>query len=155
VTAVGSKKMAVYDDVATEERIRVLDKGVDPQPGSGDFTQPPMSYRYGDILVPYLASDEPLGVQDRHFVDSVLRQCTPLTDGENGLAVVEVLEAAQLSLRLGRPVPLYELAFEPRLIRTADSDGGEPNGPTLPVPRRPGSVTPATPKLTLVRPEAG
>ena len=110
MTAVGSRKMAVYDDLASEERIRVLDKGVDPRPGSGDLTQPPMSYRYGDILVPFVASDEPLGVQDRHFVDCVRSGATPLTDGANGLAVVEVLEAAQLSRRLGRPVPLYEMA---------------------------------------------
>src|SRR5437016_14502847 len=45
VTAVGSKKMAVYDDLAAEERIRILDKGVLPQDG-GNLTQPPLSYRY-------------------------------------------------------------------------------------------------------------
>jgi predicted dehydrogenase len=43
VTAVGSKKMAVYDDLATEERIRVHDKGVDPPADPDDLTQPPMS----------------------------------------------------------------------------------------------------------------
>ena len=61
VTAVGSTKMAVYDDLAADERIRVLDKGVCPPPVGDDLTQPPMSYRYGDILVPFVAPDEPLG----------------------------------------------------------------------------------------------
>ena len=111
VTAVGSAKMAVYDDLAPEERIRVMDKGVSRTPsGAGDLSQPPMSYRYGDITSPYVASDEPLSVQDSHFVRCLTTGSTPKTDGANGLAVVEVLEAAQLSLRLNRPVSLYEIA---------------------------------------------
>jgi predicted dehydrogenase len=111
VVAVGSSKMAVYDDLA-DERIRVLDKGVEAPPDSGNLTQPPMSYRYGDIVAPFLAPDEPLGVQDRHFVECVATGATPLTDGRNGLAVVEALEAAQVSLRLGRPVLLEELSAD-------------------------------------------
>jgi predicted dehydrogenase len=125
LTAVGSRKMAVYDDLASEERIRVLDKGVTRPTQPGNLTQPPMSYRYGDILVPFVAADEPLGVQDRHFVDCIRTGAPPMTDGANGLAVVEVLEAAQLSLRLGRPVPLYELApraHPTRAVRSVNPD---------------------------------
>jgi predicted dehydrogenase len=118
VTVVGSSKMAIYDDVATEERIRVLDKGVNVPPNGGsNLGQPPTSYRYGDIMVPFIPPDEPLGVQDRHFVECVATGSTPLTDGENGLAVVEALEAAQLSRRLGRPVLLEEVDGRSRLIR--------------------------------------
>jgi len=110
VTAVGSEKMAVYNDLASDERIRILDKSVRRQVvENDDLTQPPMSYRYGDILSPYVASDEPLGIQDRHFVDCIRGGLRPITDGANGLAVVEVLEAAQLSLELDRPVLLNEL----------------------------------------------
>ena len=112
VTVVGSKKMAVYDDLAAEERIRVLDKGVSAPQADGNLTQPPMSYRYGDILVPFIASDEPLAVQDRHFIDCIERNVQPLTDGANGLAVVQTLEAAELSRRWGRPVLLEELGSE-------------------------------------------
>jgi len=108
VTAVGSAKMAVYDDLAAEERIRVMDKGVSPN-GGDDLTQPPMSYRYGDITAPFVASDEPLALQDAHFVHSFQTGTQPRTDGANGLAVVEILEAAQLSLVLNRPIRLREL----------------------------------------------
>jgi predicted dehydrogenase len=112
MTVVGSKKMAVYDDLAAEDRIRIHDKGVhagaDSEDG-GDLTQPPMSYRYGDITVPFLGPEEPLAVQDRHFVRCALDGTTPRTDGANGLAVVEVLEAVQLSLHQGRRVELAEL----------------------------------------------
>jgi predicted dehydrogenase len=108
VTAVGSRKMAVYDDLAAEERIRILDKGV-CLPEGDNLTQPPMSYRYGDIVVPFVSPEEPLAVQDRHFLDCIANGTPPLTDGMNGLAVVEALEAAELSRRLGRPVLLEEL----------------------------------------------
>lgn len=109
VTAVGSQKMAVYDDLAADERIRVLDKGVCLPPEGDNMTQPPWSYRYGDIVVPFISPDEPLAVQDRHFIECVATGARPLTDGANGLAVVEALEAAELSRRVGRPVLLAEL----------------------------------------------
>lgn len=115
ITAVGSKKMAVYDDLAAEERIRILDKGVCLPPEGDDLTQPPMSYRYGDIVVPFVSPDEPLAVQDRHFVECIANAARPLSDGEDGLSVVEALEAAELSRRLGRIVLLDEVGQEDRL----------------------------------------
>ncbi len=109
MTVVGSKKMAVYDDLAVDERIRVHDKGVHPGASHQDLTQPPMSYRYGDITVPFVQFEEPLAVQDRHFATCILDGLRPQTDGLNGLAVVEVLEGLQMSLRQGRRVELAEL----------------------------------------------
>jgi len=123
VTAVGSKKMAVYDDVAAEEKIRILDKGVSLPPDGGNLTQPPTSYRYGDIVVPFIASDEPLALQDRHFVECITTGRRPLTDGENGLAVVETLEAAELSRRLGRPVLLEELGAKRHVHVNGNGNG--------------------------------
>ena len=108
VTVVGSQKMVVYDDLASDERIRVHDKGVIREPANGDQTQPPMSYRYGDVISPYLTVNEPLKVEDQHFLDCVISGQRPQSDGENGLAVVEVLEAAQRSLREGRSIALAD-----------------------------------------------
>lgn len=119
ITAVGSRKMAVYDDLAADDRIRIFDKGVAPVPLGDDLTQPPISYRYGDIVAPFVASNEPLAVMDRHFVDCIATGKTPDTDGENGLAVVEVLEAAQLSLHKGRKVLLDELTTELHAVGSA------------------------------------
>jgi predicted dehydrogenase len=133
VTAVGSQKMAVYDDLATDERIRVLDKGVCLHPDGDNLTQPPLSYRYGDIVVPFISPDEPLAVQDRHFVDCIASGSRPLTGWENGLAVVEALEAAELSRRLGRPVLLEELSSARRF--TVNGAGSGPAGSS-----RPGAV---------------
>jgi predicted dehydrogenase len=102
--------MVVFDDLATEERIRIHDKGVTELPREeGDLTQPPMTYRYGDVVSPYLALNEPLGVQDQHFVDCIQSQTyPPWTDGDNGLAVVEVLECAQRAFKQGRAVEIEE-----------------------------------------------
>jgi predicted dehydrogenase len=126
VTAVGSKKMAVYDDLAAEERIRIFDKGVSVPQDNHNLTQPPMSYRYGDIVVPFIASDEPLALQDRHFIECIAKGAQPLTDGENGLAVVETLEAAELSRRWGRPVLLEEVASESLRIHSIGRGNGHP-----------------------------
>jgi len=109
VTMVGSNKMVVFNDLDAEERIKVHDKGVTAAPGAAgatDLTAVPMSYRYGDITAPYLVVNEPLRVEDEHFLDCVQTGMRPLTDGANGLAVVEVLEAAQKSMREGVAVRL-------------------------------------------------
>jgi predicted dehydrogenase len=109
MTVVGSSKMVVFDDLEGEERIRVHNKGVSQPDDSADLTMPPMSYRYGEVVAPYLVVNEPLLVEDEHFVDCVLTGMRPLTDGLNGLAVVEVLEAAQLSMKEHREVFVEEV----------------------------------------------
>ncbi len=155
ITAVGSKKMAIYDDLAAEERIRVLDKGVCLPPEGDDLTQPPMSYRYGDIIVPFVSPDEPLAVQDRHFVECIVNAARPLTDGEDGVAVVEALEAAELSRRLGRPVLLEEVRSGGCLAGSSRWPSDHPAGSRSPAaqPARPAAVP--GPLLTASRPETG
>jgi predicted dehydrogenase len=108
VTVVGSRKMAVYNDLAAEERIRVHDKSVSCTTDETDLTQPPTSYRYGDITAPFIPAGEPLAIQDEHFADCVAKGTSCRTDGHSGLAVVQVLEAAQISLGTGQPVSLED-----------------------------------------------
>jgi predicted dehydrogenase len=115
MTVVGSSKMVVFDDLEGEERIRVHNKSVSQPDESADLTMPPMSYRYGEVVAPYLVVNEPLLVEDEHFVDCVLTGMRPLTDGANGLAVVEVLEAAQLSMKEHREVFIEEVRRSVRL----------------------------------------
>ena len=116
VTLVGQSKMAVYNDLAAHDRVRIYDKGVIPPEATETLEGIPMSYRYGDITSPFIAFEEPLMVQDRHFIDCIFSGKQPLTDGENGLAVVEVLEAVGLSLRERRPVALEEVARPPTRV---------------------------------------
>lgn len=101
LTVVGSKKMAVYDDVETLEKIRVYDKGVDRPPETDSFGEFQLSYRYGEIAIPHLPSTEPLRLECQHFLDCIESGSTPRSDGNQGLTVVQALEAAQVSLRGG------------------------------------------------------
>ena len=105
VTVVGDKRMAVYNDLADEGRIKVYDKGVAlPEPLADGG--PPMSYRYGGIYAPYIELEEPLRVENEHFLSCIETGTEPLSGGASGLSVVRVLEGAQESLRTGRPVDL-------------------------------------------------
>lgn len=108
VTLVGSRQMAVYNDLATEP-LRIFDKGVEIPVKDEDLSGVPMSYRYGDIRSPYFATEEPLAVQDRRFVDVAMRRATGETNARNGVAVVEVLEAAERALRQQRRVEIDEV----------------------------------------------
>lgn len=108
ITAVGAKKMVVYDDMADEERIRVYDKSARP-PEGGDAPLSGVAYHLGEIVAPYVPFAEPLAVQDQHFIDCIANGSSPCVDGSSGLAVVQVLECAQISLREQRPVALAEV----------------------------------------------
>ena len=105
LTIVGSRKMAVFDDVESAEKIRIYDKSAERR----DFVSygDAISLRFGDVVIPHLEMAEPLVLECRHFVDSIVAGCAPRSDGRDGLRVVRVLEAAQKSLeRDGAPVPL-------------------------------------------------
>ena len=92
VTVVGERKMAVYNDLSDNERIRVYDIGVDVLE-SDDLHAMPVSYRTGDIVSPYVQFSEPLTVQDSHFLECLRTGRRPDTPGERGLDVVRVLAA--------------------------------------------------------------
>jgi hypothetical protein len=67
-------------------------------------------------------------------VDCARTGARPRTDGENGLAVVEAIEAAQLSRRLGRPVLLEEVrAVRPPRPRTLTARGPRPRTAAAPL----------------------
>lgn len=101
LTVVGDRKMAIYDDLE-QEKIKVYDKGVEqPKDSSGDFADFQLSYRYGGSYSPYIQEREPLKAECAEFVRCIAEGDIPLTDGVNGLNVVEVLEAADLSMKRG------------------------------------------------------
>jgi predicted dehydrogenase len=99
ITVVGSKKMLVYDDVSTLEKIRVYDKGVTVQPHYDTFGEFQLSYRFGDIYTPRLDDNEPLKNECQHFVQCILKRETPRSNGMAGLAVVRVMELACDSIK--------------------------------------------------------
>ena len=106
ITVVGDKKMAVLDDAATTEKLRIYDKGIDFTPSYGDYGES-LSIRIGDISIPKLDMKEPLKVECQHFLDCILKGDEPLTGGEQGYKVIQILEAADQSLReQSRAIPI-------------------------------------------------
>jgi predicted dehydrogenase len=104
-TVVGERRMAVFDDMSDNERIRVYDIGVDPREIDSPHMahEMPVSYRTGDITSPFVPFREPLSVQDREFIDSIRTGSRSTTPGERGLDIVRVLAASDVSLATGRP----------------------------------------------------
>ena len=100
MTVVGSRKMIVYDDVSAEGKVRVYDKGAFRK---GEVTYGDFQYKLhsGDILIPRLEMREPLQDECAHFAACVRSGARPLTDGYNGLRVLQVLTAGQRSLEQG------------------------------------------------------
>ena len=109
-TIVGSRKMLVYDDIETQEKIKIYDKGVDVPPYYDTFADFQYSYRYGDIHSPRIEDYEPLKKEIDHFITCIQKGMCPLSDGYSGLRVVSILEAACKSLKLsGRAIPIHGL----------------------------------------------
>lgn len=101
ITVVGSKKMVIYDDVEPLEKIKIYDKGVKAIRHTDTFGEFSFAYHYGDVVIPYIRFEEPLRVQCQHFLECINEGKQPQTDGYNGLRVVQVVEAAQQSLKNG------------------------------------------------------
>lgn len=100
LTVVGSRKMAVFDDVESMEKIRIYDKGVDYTPAYASYPES-LTLRIGDIHIPKVDGTEPLRLECEHFLKCVTSRRKPLSDGESGVRVLRVLEAAQKSLDQG------------------------------------------------------
>jgi predicted dehydrogenase len=102
----GTKSMIVYDDNQTSEKVKIYDKGIDVTTREGVYDTL-VQYRTGDMLSPKLDQEEALSVGARHFIDCVLNNERPLTDGQAGLNVVRILEASTLSMKdRGRMIEL-------------------------------------------------
>ena len=104
MTVIGDRQMAVFDDMEPERKVTVYDKGPMRTPAGRIATHT------GDILIPQVSLEEPLAIECRHFVQAVRAGTTDRAGIDEGVAVVEVLEAMQTSLgRGGETVPLAAL----------------------------------------------
>jgi predicted dehydrogenase len=109
ITVVGSKKMVVFDDIESHEKLKVYDKRVNATRNAESYGDFHFAYHYGSVVSPYIDLEEPLRLECQHFIECVMSRRRPLTDGRHGLAVVQVIEAAQRSLSFGgAAVPILD-----------------------------------------------
>jgi predicted dehydrogenase len=103
----GSRKMIVYDDVEPTEKIKVYDKGITLNGSPEKANQLRIGYRAGDMWAPHIPAREALQTEVEHFVDCLRNGKLPISSGVSGLRVVEILEAASLSIKeQGKPIRL-------------------------------------------------
>lgn len=103
----GSRRTLVWDDLNPQQRLSVYDRGVDLGPGTLETrTTANLSYRLGDTWAPALQEGEALAAMVGEFADAIEQRRAPRTDGQAGLRVLSVLEAAQRSLRSGATQPM-------------------------------------------------
>ncbi len=95
----GSQKMIVYDDLEPSEKVKVYDKGIMVDKNGESVYQMLIGYRAGDMWAPRLDLTEALRTEIVHFLQCIEERTQPMTNGEAGLRVVRILEAATESMR--------------------------------------------------------
>jgi predicted dehydrogenase len=102
----GRDKMLVWNDLEADEKIKVYDKGVNVTSREGVYDLL-VSYRSGDVWAPRVDQTEALKAELGYFIECITSGTTPFNDGQAGLRVVRMLEAADRSLlERGKAVPL-------------------------------------------------
>lgn len=95
----GSKRMIVYDDLETSEKVKIYDKGITVTETPDEVRKLLISYRTGDLWSPKVNETEALRLEVAHFRNCIDGKEKPLTPGERGLAIVRMLEAADESMK--------------------------------------------------------
>lgn len=113
ITVGGSKKMAIYDDNLPTEKVKVYDKSVTLTSAvEADFR---VNYRTGDMTAPAISTREALKGVISHFLECITLGKRPICDGLSGKRVVQILEAASISMAEGgRPVAFGGITIERR-----------------------------------------
>ncbi|AKG23980.1 Gfo/Idh/MocA family protein [Calothrix sp. 336/3] len=95
----GSQKMIVFDDLEPSEKLKIYDKGITVNGNTESLYQMLIGYRTGDMWSPKLDMTEALRTEGLHFIDCITKGDRPITDGQAGLQVVKILEAATQSMK--------------------------------------------------------
>lgn len=94
----GDKKMIVWDDLSSDEKIKVYDKGIDIE-NTDDIYDLLVKYRSGEMNVPVVKNIEALKLETEYFIDCLKNNKIPINDGKAGLRIVKILEASDISLK--------------------------------------------------------
>jgi predicted dehydrogenase len=105
---VGSKRMVVYDDTASDEAVRVYDRGMEFSTPE-NFGEYQLTYRSGDVVLPRIEPAEPLSLELEDFASAIRTGREPRSNAALGLEIVDSIEGAEESLRRGgAPVELSQ-----------------------------------------------
>ncbi len=94
----GDKKMIVFNDLETTEKLKIYDKGYNVIPES-DRDKLLVDYRIGDIQIPKIPQSEALAGMAADFKNAIENGVMPRSNYQSGLEVVTILEAATYSMK--------------------------------------------------------
>lgn len=97
LVVVGGGKMVVFDDMESEEKIKIYDKGVEIS-NDPNFANLQLVVRNGDTLIPKLDLKEPLKEIVLEFIKSIHSRKNNISSGADGVNLVQALHYAQQSL---------------------------------------------------------
>lgn len=103
----GSRKMVKLDDTNKSNPLTIYKKSasLEPLEPQADYGAHQVKIREGNTTIPYISRKEPLLLQINHFIDCVMNDHRPLTDGYQGARVVAILENMEESIKKkGSPV---------------------------------------------------
>ena len=101
ITVVGSKGMAIFDDVNKSEVLKIYEREIDGSllNSTPDYIDHQAIINIGDVRIPKIEHSEPLKNQVEHFLECIVENKQPMTDAQDGINVIKVLEAAEKSLK--------------------------------------------------------
>jgi predicted dehydrogenase len=108
---VGSQRMVQYDDTASDEPVRIYDRGMDMLPPTpANFGEHQLIYRTGDVVIPRIEPQEPLRLELEDFAHAIRTGEEPRSSLALGIEIVAIVELAEASLRAGgKPLALPQL----------------------------------------------
>jgi predicted dehydrogenase len=99
---VGSQRMVQYDDTASDEPVRIYDRGMDMLPPTpANFGEHQLIYRTGDVVIPRVEPQEPLRLELEDFAHAIRTGEEPRSNLALGIEIVAAIELAEASLRAG------------------------------------------------------
>ncbi len=113
-TIVGSNQTAIFNDVSDPLMpLRFVDTSSDPRLGEGSLHPLPPGYHDDAIFSPFLPAAEPLVLEVTHFLDCIDSREDPRSSAAEGLGVIAILEAADLSATTNQPVDISPYVIAP------------------------------------------
>ncbi len=127
MVVVGSRRMVQYEDTASDDSVRIYDRGLDFAEPPASFGEYRLTYRTGDMIAPRIEAAEPLGLELSDFANAIRNGDTPVSSSRLGLEVVLALDALEKSLHArGEPQavrPVEEAVADGRRRLSASRNG--------------------------------
>ena len=99
VMIVGERQVITWDDLNPNEPVRVYSIGKFEEPYYYSFGEFQRMSRDSEITLPVVGSEEPLIVQNRHFLECVRTRQTPLANARFATTVIRAVELIQANIR--------------------------------------------------------